>query len=351
MAHSGRADGDDIPSLFGRDILRLGRRRREQCLQEACAYWRRAGFPYPRLTRSEIEPHFRALADTPLCTLRDGDTLGPSTVGLRLANSYHPQMWHARSHRHRRSPYTYFHEDDHLRAMLERAPRFWPNARCWSAQAVRNLIRVYSGGRVANFRPVVARNILAAYSADGDTVLDFSAGYGGRLLACCTLRRHCVAIDPARRQVFGLRAMWRDLRAHSPGQVEIVQGCAEDVLTGVGRGSVDLVFSSPPYYNLEIYSDEATQSSSRYRTYDEWRARFLDVVVTQSRRVLRRGGYFIINVSTRGRHALADDTLAIASRLFRHEATLHIAMPCRPLQRSQNGGACRAEPIYVFRKR
>ena len=174
--------------------------------------------------------------------------------------------------------------------MLVRAPRFWPNARCWSAQAVRNLARIYCGGRVANYRPFVARNIINHFSRRGDVVLDFSAGYGGRLLGCLSLdERTYIGIDPARKQVIGLRGMNDDLKTRSAVKVDIVEGCAEDVVSGMSSNSVDLIFSSPPFFNLEIYSDEPTQSSNRYPTYQEWRMCFLDAVITQSRRVLRRG--------------------------------------------------------------
>lgn len=351
MADDLPVDGGRIVSLFGRDILGFGSRRRMRYLHAAHEYWRVTGFPHIRLAKTERHACFRSLSNVPLVHLADGESLGASAVGLRLANSYHPQMWFARSHGHRRCPHDYFQDDDHLRNMLERAPRFWPNGRCWSPQAVRNLVRVYAGGRVANFRPVVARSIINHFSRAGDVVLDFSAGYGGRLLACLTLDRVYVGIDPARRQVFGLERMSRDFQSDSLTQTEIIRGCAEDILPSMERGTVDLVFSSPPYFNLEIYSNERTQSSYRYRTYDEWRSCFLEVIITQARRVLRQRGFFVINVSARNRHSLQGDTLEFASRLFSHHSTIYMKMPARPLQRARNGSKYRSEPIYVFQKR
>jgi hypothetical protein len=234
--------------------------------------------------------------------------------------------------------------------MLRRAPDFWPNRRCWSAQAVRNLARIYAGGRVANFRPVVARAIINRFSRRADLVVDFSAGYGGRLLAGLNLERTYVGIDPAKKQVLGLNQMYRDFRNLTSSIVKIVRGCAEDILPDFDRNSVDLVFSSPPFFNLEIYSDEQNQSSRRYLKYDEWRERFLRVILAQSRRILRRKGFLVINVSSSRRCPLANDTLEIASKLFTHNCTIQLAMPARPLQRAQKGGVYRTEPIYVFQK-
>jgi hypothetical protein len=41
------------------------------------------------------------------------------------------------------------------------------------------------------------------------------------------------------------------------------------------RGEVDLVFTSPPYFDAEGYSDDANQSSIKFPLYDEWREGFL----------------------------------------------------------------------------
>lgn len=341
----------EVVSVFGREILNLRQPLRKYSVADAHRYWRSLGFPYVCLSQDEMDRLFRILVEVPPLKLNDGDTLGSSTVGLRLANAFHPQMWQARSHGHLRSPFDYFNDDVHLWAMLERAPRFWPNRRCWAPQAIRNLARVYSGGRVANFRPTAARSIINQFSSAGDAVLDFSAGYGGRLLACLTLDRQYTGIDPARRQVAGLKRMCKALAHQSRATAAIVEGCAEDVIPTMDRASVDLVFSSPPFFNLEIYSNEASQSSCRYKTYDEWRAHFLATVIAHSARVLRRSGYFAINVSSSRRCPLERDTIELASRHFAYRCQINIVMHARPLQRATNGSAFRTEPIYVFQKR
>ena len=351
MADYSQQNGNGIVSLLGREILDVGSRRRRQYLRDAYEYWRKTGFPYGNLKKKEVESLFRSVSNSPELDISDGHVLNTSTVGLRLANSYHPQMWHARSHGHLRCPYDYFQDDDHLRTMLERAPRFWPKKRCWSPQAIRNLVRIYAGGRVSNFRPVVARNIINRFSRDGDIVLDFSAGYGGRLLGCLTLDRLYIGIDPAQKQVSGLKIMYKDLHKYSSSKAEIMMGCAEDILPSMDRDSVDIVFSSPPFFNLEIYSDEPTQSSNRYKEYEAWRSCFLEVVIAQARRVLRRKGFFAINVPTRCRYPIESDTLGFASDLFSYHCTINMKMNARPLQRAQNGCAYRTEPIYVFQKR
>lgn len=74
-------------------------------------------------------------------------------------------------------------------------------------------MRIYHRTRVSNFRPVVARAIVNRYSNEGDTVLDFAAGYGGRLLGTVILKRHYLGIDAARAQVAGLNGNFDFLHA------------------------------------------------------------------------------------------------------------------------------------------
>jgi hypothetical protein len=218
--------------------------RRAACLEQAFAYWRHHGFPYPVFSR--------ALATKELCGLRKVRAKHlnhvlryPSMVGLRIVNSFHPQMWSARVRG--RTPLECFYNDTIFRKCLERAVRFWPDRRCWNARCVRILCSIQNRARVSNFRPTVARALIDALSAEGSKILDFSAGYGGRLLAALTLPRSYVGIDPAAAQARGLKRM----AAALGGKAEIIHACAEDVMGKLPQDSFDLVFSSPPYFRLE----------------------------------------------------------------------------------------------------
>jgi DNA modification methylase len=341
-------DRHGVLQVFGREFLASG--RQDRLIARALEYWRSRGFPYPRLTTADEAQEFRQLQRVSIEQIIQRSEIRASTIGLRLANSYHPQIWDIPAGRHKRSPIDHFDDDETLRKILIRAAGFWPNRRCWNAQCLRGVVRIYGGGRVANFRPTAARAIISRYSSAGDTVLDFSAGFGGRLLGCLTLERHYVGIDPAAAQIRGLRMMARRLRDQSEAAISLVHGCAEDVLRRFDRESVDLVFSSPPYFNMEKYSREDNQSYRRYKTYTIWKERFLSAVITDSHRILRRGGHLVLNVANTARHPVAGDIAATTQRMFKHRHTLHLLMNARPFQRSTGICNYRSEPIYVFKK-
>ncbi len=348
--HSTRGHSE-ILEKFGRDILSMKARCRETWIHKALNYWRERGFPYAKLVEEEIEREFKLIQNTPLREIISAGMIRPTTVGLRLANSFHPQIWHVRSQGHRLAPYEHFHDDIRLRKLLEKAPHFWPDRRCWNAQCLRSLLRMYCGGRVANFRPMAARAVIETYSPERGTVVDFCAGFGGRLLGCAASARHYVGIDPSSAQVAGLRSMYAALNGFSPTTAQIHQACAEDLLPSLPASSADLVFSSPPYFDIECYGTEAIQSALRYPNYTEWRNQFLATVISEAYRILRRGGFFAINVSDTRRWPLFADTLRIAKPLFRTWRTIRMVMNSRPVQRSNGVSLYRWEPIIVFQRR
>lgn len=323
---------------------------RELWIDRASRYWRRAGFPYARLNSEEIAHEFGILQASRTSSVLRDDQLRAGTIGLRLVNSFHPQMWHVRSQQHRLAPIDYFNDDSCLRKALSRAPRFWPNRRCWNSQCVRSLFRIYSSGRVANFRPLVARAIVDRFSKSGGIVLDFCAGFGGRLLGTLTLERHYIGIDASRLQVKGLEKMLRVLDDVSIGTAEIHRALAEEFLPTISARSIDLVFSSPPFFDTEIYSSEATQSSRRYPRYTEWVVSFLQNVISQAHRILRPDGFLIINVADHRKFPLRTDTLTLGREIFGAPRVIRMTMHSRPVQRSKGSQTFRWEPLFVFKK-
>jgi hypothetical protein len=336
--------------MMGRDFLAASARERDRRLDGALVYWRARGFPFPDLTAAEVELEFRRLQNVPSSLTLHGHLLRPSTVGLRLANAFHRQMWKVPSHRHIKGPIDYFQDDRTLRKLLERAPRFWPNRACWNAQCLRSLLRMYGGGRVANFRPTAAKAIIERFSRRDGVILDFSAGFGGRLLGSLALHRHYVGLEPARLQVQGLRKMIRALKPVAAGSANILHGCAEDLMKSLSPHSIDLIFSSPPYFNIERYSEEPNQSFRRYQTYADWKTGFLERVIESSTRVLKPGGTLVLNVANTARFPIADDICAIAARSLRRRSGLKLMMHTRPVQRSSGSMGFRWEPVLVFRK-
>jgi DNA modification methylase len=94
----------------------------------------------------------------------------------------------------------------------------------------------------------------------------------------------------------------------SPLSNMILKGDSREVLDTLPSESVDLIFTSPPYYNARTeYSD--------YATYEEY-LEVIRQVIRKSARVLVEGRFFVMNVSP-----------VLIPRASRSEASKRIAVP------------------------
>lgn len=316
--------------------------------QRAFEYWRGTGFPFPIVTDELIRDEVAKLrtygSERLASTLRK-----PSTVGLTLANSFHPQIWEARVRG--MSPVQVFNDDHKLLTVIRRAPRMRPNRRCWNAAHVRMLASLQNRSRVANFRPSVARVVAAQLSTDGDHVVDFCAGYGGRYLGVATLNRSYLGIDVSNRQVAGLMQMANQLTPHVQSYARFMQGPAEVIMKELEAASSQLVMTSPPYYRLEKYDDDERQCWRRYNAYDDWLESFLVVVIKEAFRVLRRGGFLAINIANQQKYPLAQDCATIMRKRFKNRVCKWmIHMSTNPHIKSKTGALTKVEPLLIVRK-
>ncbi len=335
----------EVERLFGREILVCTPERQVGLVEAARSYWRSAGFPYPSIsasdTRREVE---NLIASDRFVNGRAGGLL--STVGVRLANTCHPQIWHIKARG--RSCVDVFADDRRLAHALSKAPRITPNRRCWNAQSVRGLMRISHKMRPSNFRPVVARQLIRAFSETSACVLDFSAGFGGRLLGAVSLDRKYIGIDPADEQVAGLNRLFDEVRAYVPGRAEIHKACAEDMLPDLASGSMSLVFSSPPYFDRERYSDDVGQSYVRYPDILSWSSMFLCRILVDSARILKSGGVLLLNVTDRADLNLSSLSTKFCDGYLELVGCIPYQMPANPVKCCM--GTVKEEPILVFQK-
>jgi DNA modification methylase len=304
------------------------------------------------MSNTEIRREYSRLSRTTKSSILFNNEIQISSVGLGMANLFHPKMWEVPVKR-AYTPVDRFFDDKSLRRLIAHALKIWPNRRSVNRINLRGMLRTFSKTtRVSNFRPTAAKAIIEEFSKDGETVLDFSAGYGGRLLGCLSLRRKYIGIDPCKNQVRGLREMNRKLSktVETLANAKVIRGCAEDLLPGFESNSIDLIFSSPPYFDLERYSLEKTQSYLRYPHYDEWRISFFRAVVLESHRILKPGGNFIINLPHSNAFPLVEDLHRFSEGLFRLVKTLRLRLGHKPYLRSLSGLTHKYEPIFVLTK-
>ena len=63
-------------------------------------------------------------------------------------------------------------------------------------------------------------------------------------------------------------------------------------------GRCDLVITSPPYFDAEIYDPQnAKQSGNKYATYEQWVTGFYRPLMKGAFDLLKEGGVFVLNIA------------------------------------------------------
>ena len=148
----------------------------------------------------------------------------------------------------------------------------------------------------SQFRPSAAKAIYDHFEAK--RILDFSSGWGDRLSAAMASSiENYIGIDPNKDLKNGYEGQ-TDIFGDSKG-IGIIYEPAEEALPKLKTGffKPDLVFTSSPYFIIERYSKDATQSWQRYKKIDKWLDGFLFPVLRDSWELLEIGGHMAINIS------------------------------------------------------
>lgn len=184
------------------------------------------------------------------------------------------------------------------------------------------------------FRPVVAKYIYQTYCFPGGLTWDPCAGYGGRLFGAASVGVRYIGSDIESSTVDGNKLLADALGVSC--SISVAQ--AEDFDPGV---AVDLVFTSPPYFNLELYGSASEKAVARYKSPYGWVQEFLRPVMSTATRRLKKGGKLVLNLPTR---PIEGARLDLAALGLAHQMGLveqpQIRMPVR--------GSAEGEPLFVW---
>ena len=130
------------------------------------------------------------------------------------------------------------------------------------------------------------------------TVLDFSAGWGDRLIGALAagVEYYC-GVDPNP----CLHPGYSDIHKFFGGaEVLLIEAPIETAV--LPDRQFDLVYTSPPYFDMEIYGVNNAQST-KHKREKEWFDQFLCVALSKVWGYLREGGTMAININQKkGEH-------------------------------------------------
>lgn len=316
----------------------------QQIIEAAFSYFRSIGFPYRKLALHTCMQQLNKLASLPLKSLLH------TGLGYHVADTYHPHRFHAAAVG-MRSPYDTFADDKLFRVALQKLIRYEREI----PETYFTLLSLVNGAQgCSNFRPGFACYLYRKYCKTGDTVLDCSTGYGGRLVGyiASKINGRYIGIDPNTLTHQGNLKLSQDL--YDSSKVELYNLPVEDVDPALLANRCDFAFTSPPYFCKEVYSSEDTQSCNRYLTIDEWVEGFLVPFFKLQYIALKPGTTALVNiadVNIRGKsYPLASMAVEAGKSVgFTYITTERFDLPVSMGQ--PRTGTLKYEPLLVFEKK
>lgn len=138
-------------------------------------------------------------------------------------------------------------------------------------------------GAVVFFKPSVAKFLYKKFNAT--KVLDFTAGWGGRMLGAWSLGIDYTGIDTN----INLKPAYDSMIQELDGNLKMIWDSCLNV--DFSKLDYDFVLTSPPYINLEVYEHMTPFESNTF--YEQ----FLIPMIEKSLKYIKKNGKVAINIS------------------------------------------------------
>jgi len=316
-------------------------------------YYRRHGFPHYTIREDEKHEHMRKLQRFDVNRIFKDNQIIQTMHCLRLAWTYFPHFWEVECGNAKMSPMDIYNDDEKFKKTIRKCWKWnmthfkgeeGTEKSSFRENRLRQSLKIYTGTQaVSNFRPTAAKLIYEQYG--GDVIWDMSCGWGGRLIGfLASSRKKYIGTEPSSRTFEGLKKIKKDFN-YLKKSVELHKLGSE--VFQPDKESLDLCFTSPPYFDTEKYSDEETQSFKKYPTKEEWTNGFLRKTIENCYYGLKKGGYMLYNIANTPKYKfIEDETQNIAKEMgFKQEQTIELTLS------SVMGAGYKYEPIFVFKKK
>ena len=222
---------------------------------------------------------------------------------------------------------------------------------------LRTALELVTGENVTNFKAQNAKAIAEHLCPVlWGNVYDYSCGYGGRLLGIgsSNFKYKYIGVEPNTETVNYLNYL-NDIIDEATGvRGTIIQSVSEQYQPD----DIDLAFSSPPYFNLEKYSNEETQCMVQFKTEDEWFEGYVAPTMENIKRGLNDDGIFATNIADyksydrKEPYEVTDRWIQTAEKIgFKHTGVIKMMLNTRPgVGNDRKEGREKWEGVYVFRK-
>lgn len=182
---------------------------------------------------------------------------------------------------------------------LARALIFKSNIKHWEKIYQVLQLNINGAQYINEFPPYIARKLGKDYNLNlNSKILDPCGGWGGRMIGLSTLSSSYTCFEPCSLTYKGLVELSQFIQfCNKDFKPEVKNIPFED--SNLPNGYYDFALTSPPYYDIEEYTEEKTNSMNRYTNFEDWTNGFYLPMITKTMKALKKGSPFILNIGNR----------------------------------------------------
>jgi 16S rRNA G966 N2-methylase RsmD len=194
------------------------------------------------------------------------------------------------------------------------------------------------------YRPQMMKMACIRYAPN--VVFDPCAGWGGRMLGAVSYGAQYIAFEPNTQTFENLNRLVDFLGVQR--KVRLI--C--DSALNMGKydfPKVDMILTSPPYFDVEIYTQEKSQSITDHNGYTQWSEKFLRELVRQSLSLSHEETVSCWNVGKVGKHNMIEDISQYHKEgNFERQEVLRLVSSKRQMNQDDNKNVKSSDDTVVF---
>lgn len=333
--------------LFGENIFDVCESKDiDDEVEKLFKYFRKVGFPHYDIKDYCKNNELEKLKNFNEKEILVGDDIKQTMHSLGFLWCYFPNWVDVTYKNQEQGLLELWNDDEKLKTLIKKTYKWqlkFGNG-VFTINRLRQNAKIYlSKQSVSNFRPTASKYFYNAYGNNG-VVWDMSSGWGGRLFGF--LASNCntyIGTEPCRKTYNGLIKLKESYRKENK-KVEIYNLCAENYIPN--KNSVDLCFTSPPYFDCERYSKEKTQSYIKHPTKELWVNNFLRRMIKNCYYSLKQDGHMILNIANTSHHKWIEDCVLDVCK----EENFKLVKMNYLILSSVSGKGVKREPIFIYKK-
>ena len=279
--------------LTSENISKMTPEEKDDAVDYVFKFFRESGFPYPKFNSTELMKDFEKLKLSKV-KIENNRFYNLDLSGFKIFKHFCPHYFDVRGSG-MISMAEAFQDDEKLLKVIRNRMGITLNG-CFNitGNMIRQGFRNSRNSFAASiFKPSLAKSIYDNFAPENSSVLDISAGFGQRMLGALTSEKvvKYTAYDP-----------WKDTIKALNNILEFVKVSKEVVLHCEGAEnmkeepeSFDFCFSSPPFFDKEVYSSSETQAYNG-KDFNDFVEVWWDTVALKVFESLKSRGLFVLNM-------------------------------------------------------